>query len=536
MKKNILYGLTAGLSVGLFLNGTAHAIKEDVMSQKATQKSPNMQPMIMHPGQEAAAQKKIEECIKKTGKRPNILLFLVDDVGWGDFGCYGGGESVGGATPTIDKLAREGLRLTSTYAQPTSSPTRATIMTGRLPVRNSVIRPPMYGEKGGLAGEVTIAQILKKAGYTTQAVGKWHIGENTESQPQNVGFDDFYGFLSVSDMYTEWRDEYFYPEIALSPERTALIKSLPFERGAVHTTSAENGGKYEKLYEIDIPRCSKLDGEWAKYSVDFIKKQKGSNKPFFLYHATRGAHFDNYPPAEFKGKSAAKHPYRDTIVEIDHRLKQLVAALEETSQLDNTIIFITSDNGPELESWPDCGWTPFTGAKGDTWEGGMRVPGIAYWKGTIKPGQESDGLFDLADLFTTFATIGGGEQYVPKDRYIDGIDQTSFLISDNGDSNRRVIHYWLQNYYCGCRVAEYKLMSAMFNHQTDGYSNPGGLSGNLQTEVVGRLFNLYMDPKESHSYLVRKLAYMPILQSESAKHLATFKTYPPKIPIKGGLL
>lgn len=530
MKKTV--SMAAGISMGLFLTGAAFAAKEDPMVQKTVRPAPNMEPVIVHADQEAAATKKLEEFVKKTGKRPNILVFLTDDVGWGDFGCYGGGEALGAPTPTVDKLAREGLRLTSTYAQPSSSPTRATIMTGRLPVRHSVIRPPMYGEKGGLSGEITIAQLLKKGGYTTQAVGKWHIGENTESQPQNVGFDDFYGFMSVSDMYTEWRDSYFYPDIALSPARTEMIKSMPFERAMIHATSSEKGGKYERLYEIDIDACSRLDREWAKYSAEFIRRQKGSDKPFFLYHCTRGAHFDNYPPEEFKGVSASKHPFRDTVMELDYRLGQLVKALEETSQLENTIIFITSDNGPEMETWPDCGYTPFRGAKGDTWEGGMRVPGIAYWKGMIEPGRESDGLFDLSDLFTTFATLGGVGRQIPADRYIDGIDQTSFLLAPDGNSNRKAVYFWLQNVYSGVRVAEYKFMTAIFDEPAGGIHNPGGFSGSAQVELTSRLFNLYVDPKEYHSYLIRKLTYMPILQSIGVQHLDTFKLYPPKVPIK----
>ena len=137
-------------------------------------------------------------------------------MGWGDLGVYGGGAMAGAPTPNMDRLAREGLQLTSAYAQPSSSPTRATILTGRLPMRHGILRPSGKDETGGLEGEITLPQILSEAGYVTQAVGKWHVGENKGSQPQNVGFDDFYGFLSVSDYYTEWRDPYFNPDVALS--------------------------------------------------------------------------------------------------------------------------------------------------------------------------------------------------------------------------------------------------------------------------------------------------------------------------------
>src|SRR5258707_9814125 len=182
----------------------------------------NREPVFRHPGQEDAAQRRIADyAARHGGRKPNFLIVLMDDVGWGDFGCYGGGVMTGAPTPHIDRLAREGLLLPSCYSEPSCTPSRASLMTGRLPMRHGLLVPPMYGMPGGLAGEVTLAQLLSDAGYATQAVGKWHMGENLESQPQNVGFDDFFGFLSVSDMYTEWRDPYFFPEIVYSDERTS---------------------------------------------------------------------------------------------------------------------------------------------------------------------------------------------------------------------------------------------------------------------------------------------------------------------------
>jgi len=172
----------------------------------------------------------------------------------------------------------------------------------------------MYGEPGGLDGAVTLANVLKKLGYVTQGVGKWHMGENEGSQPQNVGFDDFYGFLSVSDMYTEWRDQYFNPEIALSPERFAAMKQLGFNHNNVHCTP-EKG--LENVYEIDLEKIKNLDQDWANYSEKFIKNMQKSDKPWFLYHNTRACHFDNYPNDEYAGKSPARTVYSDGMVEID---------------------------------------------------------------------------------------------------------------------------------------------------------------------------------------------------------------------------
>ncbi len=514
------------LSMAIFGFGVAQVFAEDPMVQKVVQAAPNLEPAIPHLEQAAETKKKLDAMQKKFGKKPNILIFLMDDVGWGDPGCYGGGLAVGAPTPHMDRLAQEGLRLTSSYSQPTCSPTRATIMTGRLPMRHGILRPPMYGEMGGLSGEITVAKILSQSGYVTQAVGKWHMGENEESQPQNVGFDDFYGFLSVSDMYTEWRDPYFYPEIVYSKERTELVKRAPFNHYLVH---AKKGGKLENREEITIPLLSQLDEKWADYSVNFIKKMAKGNKPWFLYHCTRGGHFDNYPNEKFKGKSPSRHPYKDVMIELDDILGRVVKTLEETGQLDNTLIFVTSDNGPEMDLWPDSGYTPFRGAKCNTFEGGMRVPGIVYWRGMIKPGRISDGLFDLADLFTTSIALAGARDKLPKDRYIDGIDQTSFLLADNGKSNRKVIYYWMNDQFSAIRVGEYKFFRVGSINTPEDTWNPGGASGFYGRYAYGKFFNLYLDPKEEHSYLIRKLVYVGAIEEAVNRHLETFKKYPPKI-------
>jgi arylsulfatase len=159
----------------------------------------NMFPVIAHPDQQRAARDKLVALEQRTGKKPNILIFLLDDVGWMDPGFNGGGIAAGNETPTMDKLANEGLNLTSAYSTPTCSPSRATIHTGQNPLHHGILRPPMYGEPGGLDGAITLPSILKKLGYMTQGVGKWHMGENKGSLPQNVGYDDYLGFLGVSD-------------------------------------------------------------------------------------------------------------------------------------------------------------------------------------------------------------------------------------------------------------------------------------------------------------------------------------------------
>ena len=480
-----------------------------------------------HPAQNTEVAGKLGTYWAQTG-RPNILVLLMDDVGWGDFGCYGGGAAVGAPTPNIDRLARQGLLLTSCYSEPSCTPSRATLMTGRLPIRHGLLRPPMYGEPGGLQGEVTIAELLSEEGYVTQCVGKWHLGENPQSQPQHVGFQDFYGFLSVSDMYSEWRDPYFFPEVVYSEARTEWIKNADFNKCFVHATG---GRDLEEVEEVTIPVLSQLDEKWAVYSEDFIRRMAKDERPWFLYHNTRGAHFDNYPSERWIGKSPARHPYKDTILELDDIVGRLVAVLEETGQLENTMIVVSSDNGPEMESWPDSAHTPFRCAKGSTWEGGVRVPAIVAWPGMIPPDRISDGLFTFSDFFVTALRLAQAEGRIPHDRFIDGVDQASFLLSAEGVSNRKHQYYWLGQQFSAIRVGEYKFMVASISDGGSDVLNPGGFTGQSQRYPYGRLFNLYLDPKESHSYLIRKLAYLEAFQSGIMKHLNTLAKHPPKLVV-----
>jgi arylsulfatase A-like enzyme len=500
----------------------------DPVVTPAVSDAQHLEPRFVLPEQDARAEAKLA-AYRRAGKRPNVLVILFDDVGWGDFGCYGGGVAVGAPTPNIDRLARRGLLLTSCYSEPSCTPSRASLMTGRLPMRHGLLRPPMYGQPGGLKGEVTLAQLLSATGYVTQAVGKWHMGENVQSQPQNVGFDDFYGFLSVSDMYTEWRDPNFFPEVVYSEERTTWVQNLPFNKCFVHTT---RGGELENVEEVTIPVLSLLDDKWAAYSLEFIRRMRDApESPWFLYHCTRGAHFDNYPHERFLGSSPAKHPYKDTIVELDDIVGRFVAELEATGQLEDTLIFISSDNGPEMETWPDAAYSPFRCAKGSTWEGGQRVPAIVAWPGMIEADRASDGIFSQMDLFNTILHLAGAADRISSDRYIDGVDQTSFLLDDAGESNRKYLYYWLTNVFSALRVGEWKFMVASTSDDDRDALTLGGFTGVTQKYSHGRLYNLYLDPKESRSYMIRKLAYIDAFTDGMRQHLMTFGTYPPKHPI-----
>jgi arylsulfatase A-like enzyme len=494
--------------------------------------APNMEPVIQHPDQMMEARNKLAELEKKTGKKPNIIVFLLDDVGWMDFGFNGGGISVGNPTPDVDKIASEGLILTSAYSQPSCSPSRATIMTGQYPVHHGILVPPMYGQPGGLEGLTTLAKLLSNLGYTTQAIGKWHMGENEGSQPQNVGFDDFRGFLSVSDMYTEWRDADKNPEVALSPSRTLLLTEIPFNKDEVH---AAKGSKLEKIETILPTNIQNLDQGWLAYGENFIRNQAKSTKPFFLYYATRGCHFDNYPNQYYQGRSPARTTYSDCIVEMNDVFNGLYKTLEQTGQLDNTIIILTSDNGPEQEV-PTYGRTPFRGGKGSTWEGGVRVPTFIYWKGMVSP-RKSEGLFDFADIFPTSLGLAGKSdadisKMVPATTYIDGINQTSFLLANNGESNRRSILYFLNDKISGVRVDEMKYMVLVqLPFLVTQRGEQGGFSGGYVPLAGGSMFNLYTNPQEDETIAIRHTPVAVTVGRELDRYTAVLKKFPVKIQI-----
>jgi len=498
---------------------------------KAERQRDNFEPALLHPDQARAAQAKLDAIYKRTGKRPNILIFVVDDLGYGDVGAYGGGESLGAPTPHIDRLAREGLKLTSTYAQPSCTPTRAALNTGRLPVRSGLTSPKLLNDNADVSSELLAAKILSGAGYRTALSGKWHLGEKDGSRPWQVGFDEFTGFLGVANAYQEEHPS--SPDVANDPELLAQLRSMPASRDLWSATK-EGGGK--SLGQINWANSKDLDQKFAAFSEDFIRRSAKSGKPFYLSHNFTKVHYFNEPSKAFVGRSATKDVYRDSVIEVDDIVGRLTKLLEDLKIADNTIVFFTSDNGPEEDSYPESGTTPFRGAKGTTLEGGVRVPGIFWWPGIIKPGRVSDGLFDMTDMFNTSLAVAGVDvgKAVPSDRYIDGIDQTPFLLADNGETAREAVFFWNVDQFAGVRWRYYKMATSEIQVGSGNVRDMGGLdNAQVITPLNGLMYNLYLDPKERKSVLVEK-AWAPsyALGPLVAVHGATMAKYPPKAKIR----
>lgn len=494
---------------------------------KAQMVAENLEPAIPHPKQHKAVQDKLAALEKSSGRKPNILIMLVDDLGWGDTGAYGGGIAIGAPTPHIDSLASGGLKLTSTYAQPTCTPTRSAMMTGRLPARTGLTRPILTGESPKVnpwASEKTAAGLLSDAGYRTALSGKWHLGELEGFQPQQVGYDEYFGILSVSSEFSQGLDARLVPNLVLNPQRMAALNKV--SRSAI---TAGNRGESARVVEpIDsIEALAEIDQKFAGFSEDFIRRSVKEQKPFYLVHAFSRVHNDNYPAKGYAGKSPAGYPYKDAVVEVDDIVGRLMKTLKDTGQLDNTLVFFTSDNGPSDDLLPDSGYTPFRGAKGTTWEGGVRVPGIVYWPGMVSAGRQSDGLFDLMDLFNTSLAITGNTRKIPTDRYIDGIDQSSFLLNEQGLSNRQSVFMYAERQLMAIRWEEFKVHLKVFDVKRAGANIDEALISS--TGLSPWVYNLYVDPKEQVSTGHRNFEWgLPRVIAIAGRHLASFQKYPPK--------
>lgn len=342
---------------------------------------------------------------------PNIIIIYADDLGWGDLGCYGH-PSI--RTPQLDRMATEGLRFTDFYsAAEVCTPSRAALLTGRYPVRNGMCsdsrRVLFPNSRGGLpAGEITIARALKTRGYATACVGKWHLGHRPEFLPTRHGFDSYFGIPYSNDMD---RDAAVGPkgrEAFLAPKSEywkppVLRNEAEIERG---------------------PDQTQLTRRYTEEAQKFIRERRGG--PFFLYLAHNMPHVPLFASERFKGRSP-RGLYGDVVEELDWSVGEILETLRREKLEQNTLVFFSSDNGPWLIFNQHGGSAGLLReGKGSTWEGGMRVPGIAWWPGKIAPGGVHRGIASTMDLFTTSLRLAGAD--VPADRVIDGLDLRPVLL------------------------------------------------------------------------------------------------------------
>jgi len=390
--------------------------------------------------QDKQVREKLAALEKKFGKKPNIIYILADDIGYTELGPYGGGIR-GFTTPRLDHMAREGMRFKSYYSQPACTTTRIALMTGRFPVRNGIAGIIMPGTRGiGLRNyEVTIADLLSEAGYTTAMYGKWHMGgslDDLEYIPTNNGFDEaewsegnplWWGYNkgvkpTDPDGYMT-RAHFTWPP---GPD------AQPWDLGGV--MRATKGGKPEIVYPYSIEKYNSYDTEVADLTIDFIKRNANAEKPFFVYYAGKGNHFFGANPKFMNTPAGTNNAAQMT--EHDYNVGRVLDTLKELGIEENTLVIWSSDNGPMYGMHPHGGYSLLPGEKSDTLEGGIRVPAIVSWPGMIEAFQEPDGIVDVTDWFTTVASIAGVKNKIPNDRVTDGVDQSALLLLGKVKSRR----------------------------------------------------------------------------------------------------
>ena len=381
---------------------------------------------------------------KKFGKKPNIVFILGDDIGYTELGCYGGGKVRGCPTPNLDKMAGEGMKLLSFYSEPSCTPTRAALMTGRHPVRIGMLGVLFPGTVGmGLVDEeVTVAELLSKAGYNTGMFGKWHLGGEEEHYPTSQGFDEavwhegnppWWGFHRG----VKRTDNAGYVTMGhfVGPPGP---DGFPYDTGGI--MSGKKGEKPKMVAPFSLKLYNTMDTDVADGVIDFIERNAKSKKPFFVYYAGKGNHFWGAHP-DFMNQPAGTNTSAQ-MAEHDHNVGRVLKKLKELGVAENTLVVWMSDNGPMYAMHPHGGYSLLRGEKGDTWEGGVRVPGIVWWPGTIEAGQDPIDIVQVSDMFTTAASIAGVKNKIPNDRVTDGVDQSALLLLGEGKSRRDyVFHY-----------------------------------------------------------------------------------------------
>lgn len=419
-------------------------------------------------------------------RRPNIIVMLVDNMGWGDLSCYVG-PIRGQNTPRLDRLASEGTRLTNFNVEPECTPSRSAFMTGRMPIRSGTSRVIISEGRDGISTwEYTLGQLLSDEGYATACFGKWHLGSAEERLPNNRGFDEWYG-IPRSSGETAW---------ALQPDfDPEVYQEQPVLEG-------RRGERNRTVRPYDYAFRPLIDREVTERSVSFIRRQARADKPFFLFapftlpHVPPLAHPDFVKPG--------KTQYQNVLAEIDHNAGRIIDAVTEAGVEEDTIIVFASENGPQtfqsvgIDYGAQSDTGPFRNEFASAWEGAIRTPCIIRWPGRVPAGRVSNEIFSLLDFYRTFATLAGAPGRVPADRAIDSIDQTRFLLGLEERSAREHCMFFYRDELHAIKWRSYKVHFKVREPATGTVRAPGQ---NVSVGVITEpnypwVFHLDSDPKE----------------------------------------
>jgi arylsulfatase len=433
---------------------------------------------------------------------PNILLVLADNLGWGELGCYGGGVLRGAPTPRIDGLASEGLRFLNFNVESDCVPTRSALMTGRHPIRTGAIQSIPAGlPQGIIPWEITIAQLLAARGYATGHYGKWHLGDKEGRYPSDRGFDEWYGIPRTSN------ESMFSASAGFDPSVVALPCVMEGREG--------EGSRVVEPYDLEMRR--RIDAELVRRTNDFMRRQAEAKRPFFAYVPLTQLHYPTLPHRDFAGKTRTGD-FADAMVEMDHRVGQLLDEVRSLGIAGNTVVLFGSDNGPEFRR-PWRGTAGYwAGTYHTSLEGCLRVPFILRWPGKVEPGRVTNEIVHVTDLFPTLARIAGAP--LPADRAIDGVDQLDFFLGRRERSCREGFVFHIRN---ELRAIKWRNWKMHFVWEAE----PNAGSNRLETPYV---FNLLRDPKEETNVAAEESWVRgPMLRMLGAFQLS-LNRYPPVPP------
>ena len=478
---------------------------------------------------EAIAAKLEEVRNANGGKRPNILFVLIDDVGFGEMGDPVLNDVRGYETPNINAFARESLTFSRMYSEPTCTPTRTALLTGRLPVRSHMLEPKIVPPEGtGLhKDEVTLAELLKMTGYNTAHIGKWHQGDIEQAMPQNQGFDTasfpLHNQATFNFMTNESEDDRLADNVAVRETVPNYRMDKNFRpAGWVLGVDAVAG---EDAHEWGVEAGKPLDYAYydalnARYKMQVIEKLNqlaAEEEPFFLNYWPQIP--VNFTRRNRTFKTANGGTWVESMNDLDDHLGDLFAALQATGKADNTVVVVMSDNGPMFQAMPESGYSQmvFRGFKGDTLEGGIRVNAYVRWPNVVQADTFAGDIVYAGDWYTTLANIAQADQHIPRDRVIDGVNQTSLLL--NGDEyGRRDYHHVYEGPHLKATIKE------QFKAHWPAPGSPG---------FALPVFDLYRDLKETKPLLATgmwSVAYFPDMRE---RHMALKKKFPDRTETRG---
>jgi arylsulfatase len=463
---------------------------------------------------------------KRFGKKPNIIYILADDVGWGEMGWQGGGKHRGTPTPQLDKMAFEGIRFFHAYAEPSCTPSRIAIMTGRHPARTGLLNVLWPGQTNGLVPEeVTIAEVLSKAGYHTAMWGKWHLGEEPEHAPENQGFDyAYYGlFNGAPDAWPDSHALYETPTNFKAPFHDFPGEEEYKKRTGIDLNPAGYVGEKGKgrkpipgmAGRLGNDRQDAFEEESIKQITAYIRDKAKSTKPFFIYWPTYTQQICGAPDYQNAPHVDRANAQASFMLQHNMHMKQLFDTLRSEGIAENTLVVWISDNGPMYAFWPTAGYSWLRGAKTDVLEGGVRVPAMAWWPGMIAPNQDPLDFVHITDLFTTAARLGGAMDNIPSDRVTDGIDQTALLLLGEGHSRRNYMFHYSGPELLAIRYENFKILMT------------GKLKGGVPEM---EFYNVVRDPGEKYGAFYAGLYAVTPMQNILRDHMLMIKRFPHRPP------